>query len=96
MEIVNLRLKLDLAVDKPELPPMQSGGADPSSARIATVPVVFREGELDTPMYQRDLLVTGNRISGPALVIQLDTTTVVPPGWQGEADPYGNLLLSMA
>ena len=95
VEIVNLRLKLDLAVDKPELPPMQAGAADASGARIAGVSVVFREGELDTPLYDRDLLATGNRIDGPALVVQLDTTTVVPPGWHGEVDPYGNLLLTI-
>ena len=57
--------------------------------------MVFREGELETPLYQRDLLSTGNSIVGPALVVQLDTTTVVPPGWQGEVDDYGNLLLMM-
>ena len=95
VEIVNLRLKLDLAVEKPDLPPMPPAGQDPSQARIATVGVVFREGELDSPLYQRELLATGNRISGPALVVQLDTTTVVPPGWHGEIDPYGNLLLAM-
>ncbi len=96
VEIVNLRLKLDLPVDKPELPPMQAGDADASGARIANVSVVFRQGELETSLYQRDLLATGNRISGPALVVQLDTTTVIPPGWQGEVDSYGNLLLTTA
>ncbi len=96
MEIVNLRLKLDLAVDKPESPPMPACGADATAAQIAAVGVVFRQGELDTPLYQRDRLATGNRISGPSLVVQLDTTTVVPPGWQGEVDPYGNLLLTTA
>ena len=40
-------------------------------------------------------MAAGNRIAGPALVVQLDTTTVVPPGWQGEVDAYGNLLLTM-
>ena len=95
VEIVNLRLKLDLAVDKPDLPPMPTSAEDPSQARIDTVGVVFREGELETPLYQRDLLATGNRITGPALVVQLDTTTVVPPDWHGEVDPYGNLLLTM-
>ena len=93
VEIVNLRLKLDLAVDKPDLQLEGVQGADSSQAQIATVGVVFREGELDTPLYQRELLAAGNRIAGPALVVQLDTTTVVPPGWQGEIDAYGNLLL---
>ena len=95
VEIVNLRLKLDLAVDKPDLQLGSSGGSDPPQAQIGTVDVVFREGELETPLYQRDLLSTGNSIVGPALVVQLDTTTVVPPGWQGEVDDYGNLLLMM-
>ena len=93
VEIVNLRLKLDLAVDKPDLPPSPLGSPDPSAAQIASVGVVFREGELATPLYQRELMTTGNRIAGPALVVQLDTTTVIPPGWQGEVDAYGNLLL---
>ena len=95
VEIVNLRLKLDLAVDKPDLQLETVQGSDSSGAQIATVSVVFREGELDTPLYQRELLAAGNRIAGPALVVQLDTTTVVPPGWEGEVDAYGNLLLTM-
>ncbi len=95
VEIVNLRLKLDLAVDKPDLPPQEPQGSDPSGAQIASVGVVFREGELATPLYRRELLSTGNRLAGPALVVQLDTTTVIPPGWAGEVDAYGNLLLAM-
>ena len=95
VEIVNLRLKLDLAMDKPNIPPQAADSPDPTDAKIATVGVVFPDGEADTPLYQRELLVAGNRIAGPALVVQLDTTTVVPPGWQGEVDAYGNLLLAM-
>ena len=95
VEIVNLRLKLDLAVDKPELPPQPPQAPDPSTAQIATVGVVFQSGETATPLYHRELLATGNRLPGPALVVQLDTTTVIPPGWQGVVDPYGNLLLEL-
>jgi N-methylhydantoinase A len=95
IEIVNLRLKLDLAVDKPDLQLDTATASDLTQAQIATVSVVFREGELETPLYQRDLLSTGDQVAGPALVVQLDTTTVIPPGWQGEMDIYGNLLLAM-
>ncbi len=95
IEIVNLRLKLDLAVDKPDLQLDTATASDLTQAQIATVSVVFREGELETPLYQRDLLSTGDQVAGPALVVQLDTTTVIPPGWQGEMDVYGNLLLAM-
>ena len=95
VEIVNLRLKLDLEVDKPDLRLDTSAGTGHSGAQIDSVGVVFREGELETPLYQRDLLSPGDRITGPALVVQLDTTTVIPPHWGGEVDGYGNLLLTM-
>ena len=95
VEIVNLRLKLDLTVDKPDLRLDSAEGSGLSQAEIERVAVVFREGEMDIPLYDRDLLSVGDRITGPALVVQLDTTTVVPPGWQGDVDAYGNLLLTM-
>ena len=96
VEIVNLRLKLDLAVDKPDLQLDSGKGSGLAQAEIERVAVVFREGEMETPLYDRDLLFVGDRITGPALVVQMDTTTVVPPGWQGNVDGYGNLLLTMA
>ena len=95
VEIVNLRLKLDLAVDKPDLQLDSAEGSGITQAEIERVAVVFREGEMETPLYDRDLLSVDDRITGPALVVQLDTTTVVPPGWQGDVDTYGNLLLTM-
>jgi N-methylhydantoinase A len=44
-------------------------------------------------LYHRDRLEAGNRIAGPAVLLQYDTTTVIPPGWSGEIDTFGNLLL---
>ena len=93
VEVVNLRLKLELAVDKPHLEPAPDGGSDASHAAVGNVEVVFAEGSMETTLYDRDRLQTGNRICGPALLLQLDTTIVVPPGWAGGVDPYGNLLL---
>ena len=93
VEVVNLRLKLELAVDKPLLEPAADVGSDASRATVGNVKVVFAQGEMDTTLYDRDRLQTGNRIAGPALLLQLDTTIVVPPGWAGVVDPYGNLLL---
>ncbi len=96
VEVVNLRLKLELAVDKPLLEPAVDCGSDASHAAIGNVEVVFAQGAVDTTLYDRDRLQTGNRIAGPALLLQLDTTIVVPPGWVGVVDPYGNLLLEPA
>ena len=93
VEVVNLRLKLELAMDKPLVEPQSSGGADPASALIGESEVVFQQGAMISPLYQREQLTCGNRITGPALVIQMDATTVLPPGWGGVVDPFGNLLL---
>ena len=93
MEIVNLRLKLRLTVDKPRAAPEPSGAAGPSPAKMGEAEVVFRDGPLATPLYRREEPRSGNRVRGPALVVQMDRTSVVPPGWGGSVDPYGNLVL---
>ena len=55
--------------------------------------MLFRTGPERTPIYQRDELHSGNALQGPAIVVQMDTTTVIPPGWNGLVDPLGNLVL---
>ena len=93
VEVVNLRLKMDVAMEKPQVERQSADRPDPFVALIGEAEVVFQQGPLMSPLYQRDDMVCGNRISGPALVIQMDATTVVPPGWGGAVDPFGNLLL---
>ena len=93
VQIVNLRLKMDVAMEKPVIEPQTPGDASPAPALIGEAQVVFQQGTLMSPIYQREQLTCGNRISGPALVIQMDATTVVTPGWCGMVDPFGNLLL---
>ena len=44
-------------------------------------------------LYQRDLLHHGNVIQGPAVVLQMDSTTSIPPGWTAQVDGYGNLVV---
>jgi N-methylhydantoinase A len=44
-------------------------------------------------MYDRARLQAGNRLAGPALVLQYDATVVVMPGWMGRVDAFGNLWL---
>ena len=93
VEIVNLRLKLELAVEKPAIQVQEQGHHDAAQASIGEEQVVFNQGPLPTALYDRDRLKPGNRISGPALLLQLDTTIVVPPGWAGTVDSFGNLVL---
>ena len=93
VEIVSLRLKMELAVEKPRAAPEPAVDEDPSAAQIDEVDVVFPSGTLATPLYQREQLRCGHRVRGPVLVVQMDSTVVVTPGWGGVIDPYGNLVL---
>ena len=93
VEIVNLRLKLELAMDKPALTPQPAGLPEASQALLGQAPVAFPAGTLNSNLYDRDKLRSGNLIQGPALLLQLDTTIVVPPAWGGAVDPFGNLVL---
>ena len=53
---------------------------------LESVPTVF---------YERDLLPVNEKIEGPAVVVQGDTTTVLPPDASGALDEEGNLILEL-
>ncbi|HSP54106.1 MAG TPA: hydantoinase/oxoprolinase family protein, partial [Dehalococcoidia bacterium] len=97
VEVVNLRLKLIL--------PGPTGGAQraaparrrrSSPAPAATRDVWFDRRPMSTAIYDRGDLRPGHSLSGPALVTQMDSTTVAPPGWHAVVDAWLNLLLEPA
>jgi N-methylhydantoinase A len=92
VEIVNLRLKMLGAVQRPNFPQEPPAGPDPSPAATGSRPVWFG-GMVNAAVYQRDLLQPGNVVTGPAIVVQMDATTAVPPGWAGRVDGVRNLVL---
>jgi N-methylhydantoinase A len=55
----------------------------------------FEGGWRDTPIYRRDRLAIGVTFDGPAIVEQLDSTTVVEAGDRVEVDALGNLIISV-
>lgn len=59
--------------------------------------VIFGEGEArtNTPIYDRAFLPTGVSLDGPAIINQMDTTTVVEPGDRASVDEYGNLIIEV-
>ena len=46
-----------------------------------------------TQVYNRDLFEPGHKISGPAIVEQLDTTTVIQPEQEAAVDEYRNIII---
>jgi len=93
VEVVNVRLFAVGLVDKPEIA-IQTDKVSAAAEPIDVGDVWFNaEQPAQTAFYKRDDLQYGHQIAGPAVVFQLDTTTVIPPGWYAEVDGWGNLLL---
>jgi N-methylhydantoinase A len=95
IEIVNLRVTASGKRPAVTLQPAQAEGADPLLGEGESV--FRRDGSLvsiATRYYDRALLRPGEPVTGPAVLFQRDTTTVVPPGWTARAEPSGSLILS--
>jgi N-methylhydantoinase A len=95
VEVVNVRLKAIGQVDKPDLPAGQGAKGTPAALGKRPVWFVGRAGALDTPVYLREALLPGMTVSGPAIVQELSSTTVIPPDTRVEVDPYHNLILNL-
>ncbi len=52
-------------------------------------------GEFETGFYRRDLLPVGKKLKGPAVLLQTDSTTVVPPGATATVDPSGSVIIAV-
>jgi N-methylhydantoinase A len=72
---------------------IEQGSADPAEAEIDRHKVYFEGEFLDTPIYDRSKLKAGNEISGPAIVTELDSTTVILAGHYGQVDAQGAILI---
>jgi N-methylhydantoinase A/oxoprolinase/acetone carboxylase beta subunit len=98
IEIVNIRVTGIGRMPKIVAPRPASGGSL-AEALVTTASCVFRHnGALEvmaTPFYRRELLPLEQPIAGPAIVLQTDSTTVLPPGTTLIAELGGNLILTI-
>jgi N-methylhydantoinase A len=95
VEIINLRLQATGELPKPQPRPQSRSPRSPETARCGTR-LAWVERQQDRQLYQiydRDRLRAGQVLPGPAIVEQVDSTTVIPPAWLGTVDGYGNLIL---
>ncbi|MEX2163039.1 MAG: hydantoinase/oxoprolinase family protein [Sulfuricaulis sp.] len=80
VEVVNLRLAVTIRRDAPPPEKRKVAGGTTREAVTERRKVWFPEtGFVTTPVYDRDRLPANCRIVGPAIIEQMDTTTVVPP-----------------
>ncbi len=90
VELVTLRVEAVgrlPAVPRAELPPGTGARAR------EWWPVHLPGGTREVPILERDSLGAGDRVEGPAILVQLDATTLVAPGWGGVVAPSGAVLL---
>ena len=98
IEIVNIRITGVGRMPKIAAPPAPAGGSL-EEARVKTARSVFRvDGTLEgyeTAFYRREALPVDAPFAGPAIIVQKDATTVVPPGWSVRVDTSANLILRL-
>lgn len=95
VQFVTFRLEATSIVPKAALPELPAAAGQIADALLGTRRTYLPEagGWVDCPIYDRALLGPGHRCAGPAIVEQMDSTTLVLPGQRGEVDRFGNIIL---
>ncbi len=93
VELVNLRAVATGTVEKVHFPKFDDEGPDPTAALIEQQRVYFAGHSTTANVYDRGRLRAGNRVRGPAIVVQMDSTCVIHPGHVGAVDAYLNILI---
>ncbi|MGK9052738.1 hydantoinase/oxoprolinase family protein [Neorhizobium petrolearium] len=91
IELVTLRVEAAGMTHEPPPAKLEPGSA---VAPFDHVPVHFESGVKSVPVVDRSTLGAGAAFEGPMILTQLDTTTLVAPGWTGTVHPSGALLLT--
>lgn len=94
VEIVNLRVVAIASLPRPQFRAATTNPGSATSAKLGSRKVYFDGQPVSTDIYNRTLLHPGQMIKGPAIIEQLDTTTVVWPDQTALVDAYTNLMLS--
>lgn len=95
VQFVNLHLLATGKISRPRLRHLSDTDGRVDRALKSSRNVYFAEagGWSDVPIYERERLLHGDRFDGAAIVEQMDTTTVVPPGSEVTVDRMGNLII---
>lgn len=75
---------------------LEAGGTDPSAAERTRTSIFVDGATVDAGVYDRDLLLAGNVVQGPAVIAEMDSTTLVLPGHTATVHAHGSLLIRPA
>jgi N-methylhydantoinase A/oxoprolinase/acetone carboxylase beta subunit len=100
IEIPNVRVRGIGLMPPLEMPEVEQGPESPEAALEDEREAWFRiDGRLEavpTRFYSRAELRYGNRLEGPAIIGQYDSTTAIPPGLAARVDRFGNVVIEVA
>ena len=93
VEVMTLRAIGSAAIEPLQWPTLaKANGHSVEDALLYTRPTTFDNGETqDTPRYDRAKLLAGHELAGPAIVVQHNSTTVIPTGYRARVSDYGNI-----
>ena len=96
VQVVTLRVIGTSSSDTLRLPPLEKGGRNnPSEAALYARPTTFDDGQtIQTPRFDRMKLKAGDTVTGPAVIVQQNSTTIVPPGFVSQVMRLGDLVIS--
>ena len=97
VEFITLSVAAIGPIEKEEMYEIEEGREDPEHAMKGIRQVYFEEfkGYGDCKTYDRYLLKANNLIQGPAILEQMDTTIVIPPGQKAVVDRFGNIIMEI-
>lgn len=93
VEIVAIRVKAVGTGEKVKLKKYLSSGSRPEQALLKRQDLIFKGKRHHAPVYLRSQLEPGHSIDGPALVVDEESTTFLPPGFALKIDAFLNLIL---
>ncbi len=94
VELVTLRLDADGILEKPNVERLPEG--KPGRARKGTRQVwLDNDGSTEVPIYDRELLVSGERIDGPAIIQEAASSTLLHVGQTMEVNSFGMLVIEV-
>ncbi len=100
IEVPNVRVRGIGLMPELRTPEIEPGSESPLAALRHEGGAWFQvDGSLErvpTRYYERAALEAGNRLEGPAIVMQYDSTTVIPPGVTAQVDRFGNIVVATA
>ncbi|SMY19128.1 unnamed protein product [Zymoseptoria tritici ST99CH_1A5] len=96
LELTRLTVTITDASPDIEIPriPTADTGTPPETAILKKKTIVVQGKEHEATFWDRGALAAGHKVQGPAVVVEMDSNTLVSPGFVGEVDAVGNICIS--